>query len=315
MLQAGLERLTREFVYERGKPYGGSEFANWVRHDLAIEAKKRLLFLPYDLIVKASVGSGNWAAVPWVAFFDPLITSSATRGFYVVYLVNAQNHTFYLSMNQATTEVFNEFGEKRGEDVLRRRAIDIRERVADYAKSFSSDPIDLGSEDRLPRGYGAGHSFGRKYSISRLDPGSFESDLEQMLAAYKALVDRGGTLPSDAMQEEANGATIEETRRYILSRRIERAPAVRVRVLEKRGARCEGCGLDPKAFYSFSGPLKNTPLDVHHRTAIRELAEGESRRYRIPEDFLVLCPSCHRVIHQQTDPSDLDSLRSKLQKT
>lgn len=81
LLLEGLKRLTREFVYERGKAYGGSEFANWVRRDLAIEAKKYLIFLPHELNVKASVGAGNWAAVPWLAFFDPLITTSATKGF------------------------------------------------------------------------------------------------------------------------------------------------------------------------------------------------------------------------------------------
>jgi 5-methylcytosine-specific restriction protein A len=38
------------------------------------------------LLVEGSPGQGNWAAVPWISVFDPAITTSATRGYYVVYL-------------------------------------------------------------------------------------------------------------------------------------------------------------------------------------------------------------------------------------
>src|SRR5262249_52580282 len=38
------------------------------------------------LFVEGSAGAGNWAAVPWISVFDPAITTSATRGYYVVYL-------------------------------------------------------------------------------------------------------------------------------------------------------------------------------------------------------------------------------------
>jgi hypothetical protein len=78
MLHEMLSRLAKEYAYERVKPFANSDFGNFVRHDIAIEAKKRLIFWPYDLNVKASVGAGVWAAVPWLAFFDPLVTTSAT---------------------------------------------------------------------------------------------------------------------------------------------------------------------------------------------------------------------------------------------
>ena len=40
------------------------------------------------LLVEGSPGQGNWAAVPWISVFDPAITTSATRGYYVVYPVD-----------------------------------------------------------------------------------------------------------------------------------------------------------------------------------------------------------------------------------
>lgn len=312
MLDKMLVDLAKKYTYERGKPFVNSDFGNFIRHDLAIEAKKHLIFLPFDLSVKASVGAGNWAAVPWLGFFDPLITKSATQGFYVVYLINAQTAEIILSLNQGTTAVFQEFGDTRGLDVLKRRAIDMKERVSDYASNFDESEIDLGSVDRLPKGYCAGHSFGRRYHADNMNVDLFYSDLENMLSAYQALIDRGGQTPSDTMQAEAETSDIIEARRYILSKRIERAPNVRPKVLEKRKHVCEGCGLDPALHLGFSGSLKNLPLDVHHVVPMRQLAEGESRRYRIPSDFFVLCPTCHRMIHQQLDVGDLEQLKSKI---
>lgn len=312
MLHDMLARIAREYTYERAKPFSNSEFGNFVRHDVAVEAKKRIVFLPYELTVKSSVGQGLWAAIPWLAFFDPLITSSATSGFYVVYLINPQTETIVLSMNQGTTAIYNEFGEMRGQSVLRRRAIDMRERVESHARDFDCNDIDLGSDASLPKGYMAGHSFGRTYRARGIQSDQFYKDLETMLSAYSALVDRGGTTPTDAMMEEAGSSDVNETRKYILSRRIERSSNVRRLVLERRGIVCECCGFNPSRHVNFSGPIVNAPVDVHHCKPIHHLAEGETRRYQIPNDFLVLCPTCHRLIHKQHDPSDLDLLKSNI---
>nr|WP_237402481.1 DUF3578 domain-containing protein [Rhodovulum sulfidophilum] len=114
-----MSRLATEYTHERVKSFTGSEFDDFVRHDIAVEAKKVLLLWPFELKVKASVGQGVWASVPWLAFFDPLITETATKGFYVVYLINPDAQKITLSMNQGTTAIYNDFGQSRGRDVLR----------------------------------------------------------------------------------------------------------------------------------------------------------------------------------------------------
>ncbi|WP_052700866.1 MrcB family domain-containing protein [Loktanella sp. S4079] len=309
MLHQQLSRLALEYASERTKAFAGSEFGSFVRHDIGLTAKKQLVFLPYDLKVKASVGAGNWASVPWLGFFDPLITESATKGFYVVYLINAQTREIFLSLNQGTTAAYQSFGENRGREHLKRTALEISEKVPKFARYFDTSPIDLSSQDSLPSGYMAGHAFGRRYDALSIDEKQFYSDFEKMLAAYEALIDAGGTTPAEVMMEEAGTSDIEESRTYTLFRRIERSPNVRVPVLQKRGAVCEGCGLNPARDYDYQGPLKHTPLDVHHSKPIAGMAEGETRRYKIPDDFLVLCPTCHRVIHKQANPADLERLR------
>lgn len=312
MLHEMLSRLATEYAKERTKPFAQSEFGNFVRHDISIEARKRLVFLPYDLKVKASVGAGVWAAVPWLAFFDPLITESATSGFYVVYLINPDSQTIYLSLNQGAPSIYQEFGEQRGLEVLRRRAIDIQDRVHRFSDIFDRSPIDLGSQASLPKGYMAGHSFGRAYNATEINETAFYNDLENMLSAYELLIDLGGTTPTDSMKEYSGGETVDETRRYVLSRRIERAPNVRPKVLERRGIVCEGCGIDPVNHLGHSGPLSSAPVDVHHLNPLNSLQEGESRRYKIPEDFRVLCPTCHRLIHAQHNADDIDKLRESI---
>ena len=67
-----------------------------------------------------------------------------------------------------------------------------------------------------------------------------------MLAAYEFLIDQGGTTPGDIMLEDAGSTSIEESRKYALSKRIERTSNVRPLVLKAVGAICQGCGLDPK---------------------------------------------------------------------
>lgn len=312
MFAEHLSRLATEYTYERSQAFTGSKFGDFVRHDIAVEAKKFLTLWPFDLKVKSSVGQGVWASVPWLAFFDPLITDTATKGFYVVYLINPDKQTITLSMNQGATAIYSDFGQNRGRDVLRRRARDMADRVPEFAKQFSEESIDLGTDAGLPAGYEAGHSFGKVYQAGTFTDQELLDDLYLMLRAYEALVDRGGTTPSEVMQEEAEVKDIEETRRYILSRRIERSKKVRKDVLKAKPPICECCGLDPKRDYGFTGSAHEAPLDVHHAVPLHGLAEGEIRRYKIPDDFMVLCPTCHRMIHKIDAPSDLGRLKQKL---
>lgn len=307
-LGEALAELTLKYAFERTKAFSNSAFGQFVRHDIAEIAKQSLPFGFTDFSLKSSVGNGNWASVPWLAFFDPLVTTTAQEGIYVVFLINPDSKIIYLSLMQGTTAVRNEF-KSRYIDVLKRRAADMRERVHDIAKAFPLHEIDLGSDDDLPKGYMAGHSVGKCYSIDEIVKADLVGDLEAILKVYHRLINRGGTLPSDLMLEEAETHDIIEARRYILSKRIERSSKVRQAVLSIRPSICEGCGLNPKLDYKFEGPVNRVPLDVHHIAALSGLAENEFRRYRVPQDFLVLCPTCHRVIHTLKDESDLGSLQ------
>ncbi len=157
-LAEGLSELADRYVFERAKPFAGSPFGNRMRSELAQAAKEAIPFESSELTVKCSVGAGNWASVPWVAFFDPLETKTAQEGIYVVFLINTDAKRIYLSLNQGTTAVYKEFRQARGREILKRRAQDMRDRIADISIKFSEESIMLGSDDDLPLGYEAGHA-------------------------------------------------------------------------------------------------------------------------------------------------------------
>jgi hypothetical protein len=59
-----------------------------------------------------STGQGNITAAPWVATFDTRITSSATSGFYVVYLFSIDLKSIFLEFGFGTTQFTNHFKKK-----------------------------------------------------------------------------------------------------------------------------------------------------------------------------------------------------------
>lgn len=116
--------------------------------------------------VQGSRGRGRWAETVWVSAFDRLVTETAQRGYYIVYLFKRDGEGVYLSINQGTTAVYEEVGGRRYLGVL-------QDRATVYAGLLRSEgldglevgPIDLGGGGRLTRGYEAGNVAARYYDM------------------------------------------------------------------------------------------------------------------------------------------------------
>ena len=80
--------------------------------------------------------------MPWISVFDPAITTSATRGYYVVYLFLMRPELVVdLSLNLGTTAVREEFG-ARAREILQDRADLMRKRVAEFlAQPLAVNPV------------------------------------------------------------------------------------------------------------------------------------------------------------------------------
>ena len=276
------------YPHEAGRPLSDSPLAALIREEWRLAGVEAAAS---HHRVRASAGRGSrWAQVPWLAWFDELVTTSAQRGFYVVMLLSPERATATLSLAIGSEATTRAFGEARGRAVLRRRAADVRDRIPDHARGFDATPPDLGGTSSLPRGYEASHCFGRTHALADLSDEALRADLHGLLAAYADLVARGGLLPPELVADP----------RAALAERVERAPHVRRMALKAHGPACAACGLDGRRAYA-DAPEPVTEVHLLAPTARPTAA-----------DVAVLCPTCHAAIHAQDDPSDVAALRRRL---
>ena len=311
-IREALQRILTGYPAAKAEPLEDHPLAQFIRGNAEDAVKEALGDIGAGLLVEGSPGQGNWAAVPWIAIFDPAITTSATRGYYVVYLFHANAPIVHLSLNQGTTEVREEFG-PRTREILKDRADLMRKRVSDY-ESLAVNEIALGAVTRLPGDYVAGHALGKTYSLEALpEEAELRADLQAIVHAYRALTYRGGINADIETQTEVGdefgvpaSASITETRKYAYHRKIERNRTAAKHAKKFHGTRCQGCNLD---FTERYGEIGKGFIEAHHLRPIATLEEGVTVAYDVAEDFAVLCSNCHRMIHRFANPSDLINFR------
>ncbi len=86
-LQSVINKLLNEYVNAKKEPFAGHSFGTFVRNEIPNVLYNKLVDKGTYLIT-GSVGQGNWAMIPWICIFDRSVTTSATRGVYIVYLLS-----------------------------------------------------------------------------------------------------------------------------------------------------------------------------------------------------------------------------------
>jgi 5-methylcytosine-specific restriction protein B len=105
-LQTLLETFMSSYLAARSEPYTGDHAIQSVLASLITELRQSApLVARPEVAVKGSVGLGNWAAVPWVAFLDRRVTSSTRSGVYPVLLFRDDMTGVYLAVAQGTQEL------------------------------------------------------------------------------------------------------------------------------------------------------------------------------------------------------------------
>lgn len=148
-----------------------------------------------------SSGKGNWASCPWIAIFNTNITNTTTEGVYIVYLLNPNTKTLYLTLDQGMTAItkqaealaardkgyFKANGYKGKNDyvtsTLKKQAIAIRKQIG--LGGFSDEAIDSGKDV-----YDEGCICSKKYTIDSLPSNEvLMNDLKNMLDLYDKYYD------------------------------------------------------------------------------------------------------------------------------
>lgn len=166
--------------------------------------------LPVDpkLIFEGSTGRGNITSSPWVATFDRRITTSATRGFYQVYLFSTDLRRLYLSIGMGTTQFTDYYGYNKA-------ALDKIEAAAStlssiHTKKFPSSwqlgrrDISAQSNQRLHRAYERSVIASVDYDLADLPTEeTLVSDYLDIIRVYQEIVESPLTPEISELLEES----------------------------------------------------------------------------------------------------------------
>ena len=154
-------------------------------------------------MITGSVGQGNWATVPWVCIFDRRITTTATKGVYIVYLLEKDGNSLYLTFNQGCTEIRKAHSKRETISIMREKAAEIISKID--ARGFCVDEeINLGSGlTELGEFYQKGTIFYKEYKKNAIpNEDELQSDLAKMMDIYREYAHRNSD--SEKNREKAN---------------------------------------------------------------------------------------------------------------
>lgn len=309
MIREALQLIGESYVNATQQEFTGNAVADFLRNEGPKAIVDALGNNPY--LIKGSAGQSRWADVPWIAILDPSITTTATRGYYVVYLFAADMTAVHLCLAQGTTSVNEEFKPKqKAREELSRLSDLMRSRLPEAVETFSATAISLGGKSDLALDYEPSIALSKSYYFSNLpDEEQLRLDLQELLVLYAKLNARGGRenfedqTGNDAADME--GSTIEERRRYRQHRKIERAGNAAKLVKKAHGCVCQGCRMDFGVIYGAAG---KDYIEAHHLIPLNELPEDVPVKLDPKEDFAVLCANCHRMIHRKNGPKTIAAL-------
>ena len=120
-----IQRFMQDAPGAKTQSFANNPFGVFVRTEIPEALYDTGLVDRQKYLITASVGAGNWAMIPWICIFDRSITTSATKGVYIVYLLSKDSKRLYLTFNQGCTEISNSHGKRETIRIMREKADEI----------------------------------------------------------------------------------------------------------------------------------------------------------------------------------------------
>ena len=344
---AVLEKMKELGVYYseyRELPFANNPLKKIVVDELPDLIQKGFNLNEEDYKITGSIGKGQFAEVLWVCIFLKNVTKSATRGFYIVFLFDADGKSVHMSLNQGWTYYQERYSTKEGRHLIRVAAEKMKKIIQLDESEWLTGPIDLGANGVLASGYELGNVFAKKYDLANLSSEQqFSKDLGMLLTAYNTLnVIRGKEtvfdffanllLGDDGYVEELEEVYVEsivEESKKLSEKQIaniveqEPQPAKsKVKTMEgreiyPRDARVAAAALLSSNYVCaanedhllFVSKVRGMPyLECHHLIPVSAQDQFGFSLDCI-DNIAILCPSCHRLIHHGVDEQRLPLLR------
>jgi 5-methylcytosine-specific restriction protein A len=330
LLDLALE-VAKNFPMERTKQFAKNALAEKIRHMWPDSFMSAVSLSEQDgILPKGSPGMGAWNESPFLAFLHSEITTSPQAGYYPVILFEQGFSSFCLVLAQGANLLKDTFGDKEALRVLSVRAYELRDSAGDWKSAgFIEGPFRTYSRmpknTREPRDdpWAKSIAFGKRYFVDTPpSEASFGSDLSSMLRLYKTIIRKvgrrfeiedkaakdlrdSGELPdASAIVTGRDGAMKVANHKKMESR--ARNGALSKKVKRLLGYECQACNID---LYIAYGAIGENFIEAHHILPLASMpAEGAELSI---EDFAVLCPTCHRMIHRLGCPS-IDQLKQRI---
>tara|TARA_Y100000389_G_C17369464_1_gene468184 strand:+ start:113 stop:1150 length:1038 start_codon:yes stop_codon:yes gene_type:complete len=331
LIREFLLKISDEYKHAKKQPFKDHSLANYIRSiPKLIHNYNKLPNSQWELElgnfgslkrykISASPGQGNWSDVPWIAFMDESITTSAEKGYYVVYLFAPDGKSIILGLGQGEYSVRKEF-KRKANQILAQRADIIASRnplFSSYKFKRELKGFNYKNNDKVRENWISSFAFGKVYQTKNLkkhipNDNNLMQDLVDILKLYQQSIYNGGW----SIQEDDkidydivdNDLKIQEQMNIKYHKTVERNQALIRQVKKIKGYNCEACGLNFKKIYgNFS---EKDFIEAHHLTPLSQL-KGQKPELSPKEDFAVLCSNCHRMIHRYKLTS-IDSFKEKI---
>ena len=187
-------QITDEYVPAKSEPFIGHRIGSLFRHTFPEVIYNTGIVNPSKYLIVGSVGQGQWATVPWICIFDRSITTTATHGVYIVYLLAKDGSALYLTLNQGCSDIRASHTKKETIQIMRQQAEEILKEI-DTLDFFSDDRLDLGSGlTELAELYQKGTILYKAYKKESIpDEATLRADLLKMMQIYLAYANRQQT--------------------------------------------------------------------------------------------------------------------------
>jgi len=219
-----IDRILNEYVAAKQQPFAGHRLGSFFRNDVPNYIYNTGIVNSKTHLITGSVGQGNWATVPWVCIFDRKITTSATKGVYIVYLLAKDGKTLYLTFNQGCTEIRNSHSKAETIKIMRQKASDIFSKIDSRGFAFDEN-INLGSGlTELAELYQKGTIFYKAYHQGSVPSDEeLQKDLKNMMEIYHEFANENNSWwPSQ--EEYPLNLTKEDWKKYILEVELPNHP-------------------------------------------------------------------------------------------
>lgn len=201
-----------KYIQAKKQVFSGNPIGSFIRDKIPSLIYSTNIVDSRRFLVKGSVGQGQWATVPWLCIFNKSITTTATKGVYIVYLLSSDGNSLYLTFNQGCTDIRNNHTKKETIDIMRKRADELINRID--SRGFLSDTnIFLGNGlTELAELYQKGTIFYKEYKKNNIPTEEeLREDLSKMIEIYDDYVENLNTNINPATKNTAKTGVEEMT--------------------------------------------------------------------------------------------------------